>query len=368
MNIYEIILFGFCIIAVILAIYLMAKSTTEYILIGIIVLLFGYDLFLMELYWTKVSPYLLVQLRFTYLISFSSYGFLIYFYTRRIVEGTEIKWKDTFHFLPLLATLFCYGSYYLFKPSTKIKINNEAKIADYIYYFEHYDILLISIMLGYCLFIFLRYRKSFNDDKQLRIWLILMFSMFSIFIITIAIYYVFLYLGIVAIEIDYVAAVMRALSIGVAGYYAIKYPEIINGKNIEDTIPFVKYQRSGLTQDFALEMKEELGRLMKKQKPYLKSDLRLEKLASMLDVSRNQASQIINDHFNSNFFDFINTYRIREAEKLMQKNDKLTIEDILYQSGFNNKVSFYKAFKKIHNSTPREFSRKYKSESAASNY
>jgi len=358
MNVFEIILFGFCILSLIFSAYLISKRTTEYVIFGIILFFFGYDLFIMELYWTRLSPYLLIQFRFTYLISFSVYGFLIYFYVRKIVEGKDIKWRDSIHFIPLIITIFCYGSYFFLKPSTKIKVNSEGNLIDYIYYFQHFDAVLIAIMIAYCVFVFLKYRNSFNDDKQQRIWLLLMFGMFSIFVLTIAVYNILLYQGIMAIEIDYLAATFSALSIGIGAYYTIRYPEIINGKRIEETIPFVKYQRSGLTDEFALEMKIELEKLMKQQKPYLMSDLRLEKLAKMLNVSRNQASQIINDQLDSNFFDYINSYRIQEAERLMIKNQKLTIEDILYQSGFNNKVSFYKAFRKIHHTTPTEFAKK----------
>lgn len=368
MNIYEIILAGFCVLATVFAIYLISKKATEYVLIGIILFLFGYNLFIMELFWTKISSYLLIQLRFTYLISFSVFGVLIYFYVRKIVKGKDVTWKDGLHFLPLLITFISYGSYFFLKPSTKMKVNAKGNITDYIYYFPHFDAFLIIIMVGYCVYIFFKYRNSFNDDKELRTWLALMFSVFSIFVATIALYYILLYFGIFAIEIDYAAAIFMALSIGIAVYYAIRYPEIINGKNIGETIPFVKYQRNGLTDEFALEMKAALAKLMKKQKPYLNSDLRLEKLATLLNVSRNQASQIINDQFNTNFFDFINTYRIKEAERLMQSNSKLTIEDIVYQSGFNNKVSFYKAFRKVHNTTPREYSKKFENKNSVASY
>lgn len=360
MNTFEIMLLGFCLLAICMSIYFVSKKTTENVTFGLILLLFGYDIFMMELYWTRLSKYLLIQLMFTNLISFSLYGPLIYFYIRKIVEGREIRFRDLFHFIPFLLTFFCYGSYYLLKPSTKLKVVNEGDILDYIYYFPHHSSLLIIIMTVYCAYVFIKYKKSFNDDKQLKIWLLFMFITFSIFIATIGVYYILLYFEIVAIEIDYIAATTMALSIGIATYYTIRYPEIINGKSMQDTIPFVKYQRTRLTEDFAAEMKIELSKVMDEKKPYLNSDLRLEKLADMLNVSRNQASQIINDQFDTNFFDFINAYRISEAEKLMFKNKRVTIEDILYQSGFNNKVSFYKAFKKIHNMTPREFSKKNK--------
>ncbi|MCB0372566.1 MAG: AraC family transcriptional regulator, partial [Muricauda sp.] len=73
------------------------------------------------------------------------------------------------------------------------------------------------------------------------------------------------------------------------------------------------------------------------------------------DIGRNNASQVINEHFNLSFFDFINKYRVEEAERLLESNQLMTITDIAFEAGFNNRVSFYKAFKKVHDITPTEY-------------
>ena len=98
---------------------------------------------------------------------------------------------------------------------------------------------------------------------------------------------------------------------------------------------------------------------MKTEKPYLESNLRLNDLADQLNLSRHHTSQIINEHFDTNFFDFINTYRIEEAKNLLSGKDDLNITDIIYSSGFNNRASFYKTFKKHTSMTPGEFSERH---------
>jgi AraC-like DNA-binding protein len=59
------------------------------------------------------------------------------------------------------------------------------------------------------------------------------------------------------------------------------------------------------------------------------------------------------------FYDYINQYRIEEAKNKLSSsisnNLSYSISDIAYQCGFNNRVSFYKAFKKITRTTPTEF-------------
>lgn len=57
------------------------------------------------------------------------------------------------------------------------------------------------------------------------------------------------------------------------------------------------------------------------------------------------------------FFEFINQFRIEEAKTLLrsESSSSLGIKEILYKSGFNNKVSFYNAFKNQVDITPSEY-------------
>jgi len=119
-----------------------------------------------------------------------------------------------------------------------------------------------------------------------------------------------------------------------------------------------KYEKTGLSEAFSLELKNKLEQLMSKEKLYLNHELRLDDIAELLDISRHHASQVINENFNVSFYDFINSYRIEEAKNRLCsdfENTSESISDIAYQCGFNNRVSFYKAFKKVTQVTPKEF-------------
>jgi YesN/AraC family two-component response regulator len=58
-----------------------------------------------------------------------------------------------------------------------------------------------------------------------------------------------------------------------------------------------------------------------------------------------------------NFFKLINKFRIREAIKMLEEDvhGSLNIIDVAYEVGYNNKVTFNKAFKKETSLTPSEF-------------
>jgi AraC-like DNA-binding protein len=66
---------------------------------------------------------------------------------------------------------------------------------------------------------------------------------------------------------------------------------------------------------------------------------------------------VINDLTGKNFFEFINHYRIEEAKRMLTnpKDKKITVLEVMYQSGFNSKSSFNTLFKKQTGLTPVEF-------------
>jgi len=96
---------------------------------------------------------------------------------------------------------------------------------------------------------------------------------------------------------------------------------------------------------------------MASEKPYLKSDLRLAELADRLSVSTNLLSQLLNQQMETTFFDFINQYRVAEAQKRLTDPNyqHLTYLAIAYEVGFSNKASFNRIFKKHTGMTPSTF-------------
>ena len=87
------------------------------------------------------------------------------------------------------------------------------------------------------------------------------------------------------------------------------------------------------------------------EKLYLNHDLCLDNLAEKMHVSRHHASQIVNEHYSTGFHDFVNSYRIKEAEKLL-RYDESSVKEIAFLSGFNSRAAFYTAFKKFNGMSP----------------
>ena len=107
-------------------------------------------------------------------------------------------------------------------------------------------------------------------------------------------------------------------------------------------------------------LREHLQHFMEQQKPYLDSQLTLQKLATLSDIPAYRISDILNKHIGVNFFDFVNRYRVEEWKRqIIDASSSTTIQEVAFQSGFNSKSSFNAAFKKHTGQTPSEYRTQY---------
>lgn len=114
---------------------------------------------------------------------------------------------------------------------------------------------------------------------------------------------------------------------------------------------------------------EETERTIKKllylieiEKIYKNPDLSIRSLSSHLLISPRILSQIINDHLNTNFHEFINRHRVKEAQKIITSPNRPrhSILEIAYEVGYNSKSAFNRAFKSFTHMTPSEYRKKLK--------
>ena len=148
-----------------------------------------------------------------------------------------------------------------------------------------------------------------------------------------------------------ISAALSVVLVLVSYIISLRYPlKIDYYKNIKNRMFFTQL----LPETDPEKLKEELNNLLLSDNIY-KEDLTLPKLAATLGIKTYQLSHFINNYIEMSFADFINTYRVEDAKKKILTSQDVTILNIAYESGFNSKASFNRAFKKFTGLTPSDF-------------
>jgi AraC-like DNA-binding protein len=142
-----------------------------------------------------------------------------------------------------------------------------------------------------------------------------------------------------------------------AFFVILFYKAIISPDLLLNTASKEKFKLSGVEKDEAKKILAKLDEIMINKRLYADPDLTLRTLSSLSKISERTISQVINEYRKQNFFDFINSYRIKYTMELLKdnQNHKRTMLDILFEAGFNSKSTFNSAFKKQTGETPSEF-------------
>ncbi len=147
----------------------------------------------------------------------------------------------------------------------------------------------------------------------------------------------------------------------IVGFYGFKQTTIFTNLGLTEELPIKStlsyYERSGLSTRQAKEYHCQLLTLMEEKRPYLNGELTAGELSKLLGISVNHLSQVLNKEQKQNFFDFVNSYRIKEVIRKMEDsgNSHLTLLAMALDSGFNSKTSFNTIFKKATNQTPSQY-------------
>lgn len=105
------------------------------------------------------------------------------------------------------------------------------------------------------------------------------------------------------------------------------------------------------------EVVDHIEKTMAESKIYTMPDITVDRLAAEMKMPAKRLSQTIKQHFHLNFYEFINSYRIEEAKRLLSDPESAnkTITEIYYEVGFNSKSVFNTFFKRVVELTPSQY-------------
>ncbi len=312
-------------------------------------------------------------LSISFISLFMLHGPFLYYYILTLVsDKKQIQKKDFLHFVPFIL----FNIYLLiasFYPATSVKLNIEKLSFDNNPPLLFLFFLIITALSGtvYFLVTIKLFRKldinifnNFSNSKDVNLnWLRKLVFIFGIVwttLITITvIHHVFGMFSMVFCT----DGLFLSLSVFVIliGYYGLKQKVIFFAESIivsGDSMEVQsKYSASRLKDSDAKLYVEKINYHMKLSKPYLNPDLTLLQLASDLGITPHVLSQIINDQYKLNFFDFVNQYRVQEFKEAVvnPKNKNYSLLGIAFECGFNSKSAFNRMFKKSTGLTPSQF-------------
>ena len=120
-----------------------------------------------------------------------------------------------------------------------------------------------------------------------------------------------------------------------------------------------RYERSGLSDREAANLKKALLTTMDERRPWRSSELTLADLAQLLSTTPHKLSEVLNAQLQQTFYDFVNGYRVRDVQRRIGSDEarNLTILSLALDAGFASKSTFNDVFKKHTGKTPSDYRR-----------
>lgn len=128
------------------------------------------------------------------------------------------------------------------------------------------------------------------------------------------------------------------------------------GRSIDEVRQIMSEKQPALEgmPDFSAEVEA----LFVEKKLHRHHDLSVSQLAREIGTNRSYLSAWLNNTLGTNFCDFVNGYRIADAEAMLAGGDcSMTQDEIATTVGFNSLSTFRRAFIKKHGITPRQYCR-----------
>lgn len=184
-------------------------------------------------------------------------------------------------------------------------------------------------------------------------WLRLMLLLWGLVWVMYTANYVATFTGIRWLSLGFVLPVLELAILVAFTNFALKQSELTDAEKVDE--PTKSQERvSVISAEKMGEIAQKLKTTMEEQELFRDEDLSLNRLSSSVAISENYISETLSQHLHTNFFQFVNGYRIDEAKKLLLNSDML-VSSIAYEVGFKSKSTFNSSFKKMVGTTPTAF-------------
>ena len=123
---------------------------------------------------------------------------------------------------------------------------------------------------------------------------------------------------------------------------------------VDAGIHAAKYAKSAIPAPLARQIADRLARHVELDKPYLECDLTLGELATAVQATPHQLSQVLSTQLGLSFFDYVNGLRVEAVKATLARPQSVgrPLLEIALECGFGSKSAFNDAFKRITGMSP----------------
>ncbi len=346
----------FMMLAVFLLFFLLKNRTLRrsgvflMLLVGIVLLHLLTYLFFLTGFIYHVPHFLAVSYPLLFLL-----GPLYYFFLKTYFdEGFRFKLSDAFHLLPFLVITGYHIT--IFSESSQMKV----EIIDFLYHRIPNAPLNIELaltdnlhMVLLCIYSVFSLRYVLFMQKQLTVKTV---SRLTFGVLIFSVIYMLVQTGLFFVGKNLIISEITLFIL----YGALVFGIAIHFLDLLFMVrPSKKYRTSSLTNAEMERIEKRLLTALEEEKLYRNPHIRIANLALQLDIPKHHLSQTLSERMDYSFYDLINKYRVTEVKKKLMDGEaaRISIQAIGEECGFNNKTSFYRAFKKIENTTPYNYLR-----------
>ena len=248
-----------------------------------------------------------------------------YFFSREILlPDTQTRFSDIIHLLPLSLAFVMPGS---------LVVPVALAIG------AAYSVWFVRIVFG-----MRRHVRRFKFE-------LFFFGFFALFAILISILAVASpYMDSAVFYIAYANTTAVALLLIMSAL--IGFPELLSDISAAAELAYSSSTLNSVNVEAKL---RELDQLMIEDKIFQNENLNLNLLASTVELSPHQLSELINTRFGYGFSRYIREQRIAEARKQLLEDQTSSILSISLMTGFKSQSNFYTAFREITGQSPGSF-------------
>jgi len=322
-------------------------------LLGILLIFFGFQIFYSFAVSNYAWQYFVKWHKLIYLLKQTSLliGPFIYFYLGSFSKNGLLKIKNIIHYLPFIGVML-FLFYDFQKTDYFIIWNSKIDLFDTIF--------ILAVNLTYILLTifdlkkvnvsFRSFYRNIQNSNHITWHQLILLGFIAIWIVNLNSFAIYM----IAKRPGWCAYTGSIFSL--IGFLFINSIMFLLLFNPEIFYVVEKYKNNSIDKESKVTYKKKLTQYMEADKAYRNPEISLETMAKDISINPRILSQLINESYHCNFNSYINDFRIKDClEQLSIPDNKKTILEILFESGFNSKSVFYAEFKKQTGLTPQEF-------------